>query len=336
MHSCLRQHLASSRRRFDRISGRRRILNTLSQSNALGRRWLSDNSPEDNTTSSSETTPSKSPDFSPFQTPSANKKVGRNVPKGVVVAPPPTNVLPELPAKPQYPCKHLSDDEVNHYLRPLYERGWGIFTRLPNQEHPVPTLQLARDIHFIWHFALLEFIRELNVITAAEMHHPKVSYEYQILEIRTQTHTATLNNSKTDNEPEENRDTKILAGVTLRDVRLAYLMERALEPFYDLNKVATRPGQFAKLETLSVASRLKAPTAQSPQVKCIICGENHWASSCPSRFTAKAHLLCEICGGDHWKFACSQYKHWRRATREQQKYEFRLPDPSNMGQKRNF
>ncbi|KAG8799719.1 TRAPP subunit bet5 [Serendipita sp. 398] len=188
-------------------------------SNALARRWYSDNSPEDNTTSSSETTPSKSPDFSPFQTPSANKKVGRNVPKGVVVAPPPTNVLPELPAKPRYPCKHLSDDEVKHYLRPLYERGWGIFTRLPNQEHPVPTLQLARDIHFIWHFALLEFIRELNVITAAEMHHPKVSYEYQILEIRTQTHTATLNNSKPGNEPEENRDTKILAGVTLRDVR---------------------------------------------------------------------------------------------------------------------
>lgn len=37
--------------------------------------------------------------------------------------------LPPLPAKPKYPCPHLSDEEVMTYLAPLYLRGWGVIRK---------------------------------------------------------------------------------------------------------------------------------------------------------------------------------------------------------------
>jgi hypothetical protein len=99
------------------------------------------------------------------------KGSGRVPPSGVKILETPTNKLPEKPEKPPYPCPHLSDKEVETYLFPLYERGWGVFTKNPlrtGKASSAPSLMLAKDISFVWHFPLVDFLTTLNVLVKQE------------------------------------------------------------------------------------------------------------------------------------------------------------------------
>jgi hypothetical protein len=95
------------------------------------------------------------------------RTAGRVVPKGVNVLVPPQNVLPEKPTTPPYPCGHLSDKEVADYLFPLYKRDWGIYSKLPMNGKPA-TLMLAKDITFVWHYPIVDFVNQLHIIAKQE------------------------------------------------------------------------------------------------------------------------------------------------------------------------
>lgn len=122
----------------------------------------------------------RSANFTPEEAPAPKENIppsshlknsGKVPPPGVKTLKPPTNALPEKPSKPSYPCPHLSNEEVATYLFPLYERGWGIFTRAPvrtNEGAGPPSLMLARDISFVWHFPLVDFLTTLNVLVKQE------------------------------------------------------------------------------------------------------------------------------------------------------------------------
>jgi hypothetical protein len=113
--------------------------------------------------------PTNSPTEKPSssKTPIHLKNMGRKIPEGVIVASQPQNALPELPSSPRYPCPHLTSDEVQNYLGPLYARGWGVYTKIPTQDKPA-SLMLAKDVSFVWHFPLEEFLIVLNALIKKE------------------------------------------------------------------------------------------------------------------------------------------------------------------------
>ncbi|PVF94612.1 hypothetical protein CPB86DRAFT_712890 [Serendipita vermifera] len=230
--------------------------------------------------------------------------MGRKIPEGVTVASRPENTLPELPSRPPYPCPHLTPEEVQTYLAPLYERGWGLYTKVPVDDKPA-TLMLAKDVSFVWHFPLGEFLTGLNAVTKAENHHPRVAYEFRTVELRMHTHGAipTIESPKSE----------VIAGITLRDIRLAYRIEEVLLPFYELGKIAETECKFAQPNSLPKLASRSVPNAAPPKTRCIVCGGSHWSTTCPSRFTIKPQFPCEICGGDHWKFACAQFRPYRKS-----------------------
>lgn len=197
MHSCLRQqarrhscsHTGVGKNLVQRLSA---PLNGHSAVRIQGSRWKSSESVlwsdqgiepvsllEQKTTSAAAAvnkvpeSSKQSPTSSYPSTPSHLKSMGQVPPKGVETLPTPTNQLPVLPRKPPYPCPHLSDLELDVYLRPLYERGWGIFTRAPVRDGTdgpptAHTLMLAKDLKFIWHAGLVDFLTTLNTLTKRE------------------------------------------------------------------------------------------------------------------------------------------------------------------------
>lgn len=242
------------------------------------------------------------------------RSAGLAPPKGVIVMPPPGNVLPEKPAQEGYPCPHLTDKQVAEYLFPLYERGWGIYTKLPSDEKPA-SLMLAKSITFLWHYPLVDLLQHLHSLSKQEKHHPRVHYELRSLEIFLNTHSAI---PKEPTEPVNLGRRDLVPGITLRDVRYAYFVEDALQPFYELGKIAQATNKYAQLTSLDIPGLLpqKVNSTEAPSKRCIVCGGDHWSTTCPERFTKKPPNVCELCGGDHWKFACSQYKQWRLSIKK--------------------
>jgi hypothetical protein len=144
-----------------------------------------------------------------------------------------------------------------------------------------------------------------------------VAYEFKVVEIRTQTHSAA---PVSEDGSVSKRHQDRLPGITLRDVRLAYLIEDSLSPFYSLGKIVQTSSKFARLASLNLPSLIPPEGSEEPIRSCIVCGGDHWATTCPQRFTIRPKVSCELCGGDHWKFACSQYKLWRMSIKKGWKY----------------
>jgi len=128
--------------------------------------------------------------------------------------------LPEqlvLPPAPPYPCPHL---ETFHSLAPLYDRQWRV---LPS---PVSkTLSLKKLFHFRTIGGTVRFFNLVmsnkNGICLEEQHHPSslLSTTNSVL-ITLCTHEARLPGMHTT-QPLE-----LKPGLTLRDVRLAMLIEK--------------------------------------------------------------------------------------------------------------
>ena len=140
-----------------------------------------------------------------------------------------------------------------------------------------------------------------------------MAYEFRAVEIRTQTHSAA---PVLENGSVSKRHQDRLPGITLRDVRLAYLIEDSLFPFYNLSKIVQTSCKFPQLASLNLPSLIPPEGSEEPIRNCIVCGGDHWATTCPHRFTIRPKIPCELCGGDHWKFACPQYKLWRMSVKK--------------------
>lgn len=145
-----------------------------------------------------------------------------------------------------------------------------------------------------------------------------------------QTHEATLEDPQEQgqDQPKSGSSPQITPGITLRDIRLAYLIEAALQPYYELNKLVEPTilpfqtpnsirelGLMMKTYPATEAQKSAATTRRLP-TNCIVCGGDHWATQCPKRFTVQPMVPCDLCGGSHWRFTCLLYKDWKAKVRK--------------------
>lgn len=72
------------------------------------------------------------------------------------------------PPVPPYPCPHLTDKEIEVYLKPLYERGWGIHTIASSKDQRKPTFALAKSLEFTKNNYLGGFLGVLNSLAKQE------------------------------------------------------------------------------------------------------------------------------------------------------------------------
>ncbi|EED85975.1 predicted protein [Postia placenta Mad-698-R] len=197
--------------------------------------------------------------------------------------------LPELPDKPKYPCPYLTDAEITTYLVPLYKRGWTVQSsnKAARQGHPSVAPALVKRFIFLKErgYANLQFTEDIERFQKDEdvsgVPHPP----------------------------------KVRPGITLRDVRLAILAERAFEAHLVRGKgdpramrADTRPAM-CPLTMQDVEERRLSYDAIRHRQGCPVCGsKKHLKGECPKQYEVKPRRLCVHCGEMHWDFQCPQEK----------------------------
>ncbi|KAI0705793.1 hypothetical protein C8T65DRAFT_652761 [Cerioporus squamosus] len=134
--------------------------------------------------------------------------------------------FPELPPAPPYPCPFLTDQEIHTYLTPLYRRTWTIQPSKPEQvKKPAP--ELVKRFTFASVRDVRKFLSRVMRIQASENHHAIQEVDEPSVTIRVHTHSGL----RPASHPEEPRKARIRPGITLRDIRLAYLLEGAADKY---------------------------------------------------------------------------------------------------------
>ncbi|KZT02569.1 uncharacterized protein LAESUDRAFT_762696 [Laetiporus sulphureus 93-53] len=140
--------------------------------------------------------------------------------------------LPSLPETPPYPCPYLDDVEIVEYLEPLYSCGWyvGSSRDVKFESFPRAAPELVKRFRFTkQHRSLaMQFVRDINEIQIKEDHHATLVITQGVISVRTHTHSA---RPRAVSDSAQSR--KNVPGVTLRDVRLAMLIEKAFRPYLD-------------------------------------------------------------------------------------------------------
>ncbi|EMD31305.1 hypothetical protein CERSUDRAFT_119863 [Gelatoporia subvermispora B] len=142
-------------------------------------------------------------------------------------------LLPPLPAKPlRKSTTHLTSEEIQDYLEPLYSRGWVVYSSQraygsspysPDASEGGPSPELVKGLWFRSNASAVRFLRTALDIAEKENHHPThISLISRHIILRMHTHEAVPNEelSHVVQDP-------VVPGITLRDVRLAYLLENA-------------------------------------------------------------------------------------------------------------
>ncbi|KAL7279140.1 hypothetical protein ACG7TL_006980 [Trametes sanguinea] len=138
--------------------------------------------------------------------------------------------LPQLPPAPPYPCPFLTDEEIKIYLFPLYERGWTVH---PSQTAKKPAPELVKRFEFDPHSAALQsFLDDINSVTEGENHHATLDIGSSPPSVTVRVHTHS--GLRPALHPEEPRKGRVQPGITLRDVRFAYLLEQHSSKYLDL------------------------------------------------------------------------------------------------------
>ncbi|RPD61222.1 hypothetical protein L226DRAFT_534866 [Lentinus tigrinus ALCF2SS1-7] len=128
--------------------------------------------------------------------------------------------LPDLPPAPSYPCPFLTDEEIMTYLDPLYLKSWTVQASNPGQsKNPAP--ELVKRFEFSSQPPLHLFLNAVNEIESKENHHCIQETSTTAVTIRVHTHSGL----RPASHPEEPRKGRISPGITLRDIRFAYLLE---------------------------------------------------------------------------------------------------------------
>ncbi|KAH9902953.1 hypothetical protein C8Q73DRAFT_672377 [Cubamyces lactineus] len=133
---------------------------------------------------------------------------------------PPESKLPQLPPTPPYPCPFLTDEEIQTYLVPLYHRGWSV---QPSTSAKKPAPELVKRFIFSEYASLELFERDLKDVTESENHHAvqELTDSPPSITIKVHTHSGL----RPAAHPDEPRRGRVQPGITLRDVRFAYLLE---------------------------------------------------------------------------------------------------------------
>ncbi|TFK84083.1 hypothetical protein K466DRAFT_589212 [Polyporus arcularius HHB13444] len=153
---------------------------------------------------------------------SAGNLDGASNPPGKLLKPPP--YFPELPPAPRYPCPFLTEEEINTYLTPLYRRSW---TVQPSSHGPTKKAapELVKRFDFSSGSQVGEFLERVGWVQESENHHETREVNESSVTIRVHTHSGL----RPASHPEEPRKRRVCPGITLRDVRFAYLLEGAAE-----------------------------------------------------------------------------------------------------------
>ncbi|CAL1706629.1 unnamed protein product [Somion occarium] len=174
--------------------------------------------------------------------------------------------LQQIPEKPKYPCPHLSDEEVETYLFPLYARLWSI-TQCDIEWNGAlrKPLMLSKTMVFPSFTAAMGFAKDLVHKIEAEEHHPRLTIDNNRVTVSTHTHSAIIPGISPDDKTSPYRK---FPGVTLRDVRLAIEIELIYERhiFMDssIAAVAIPSGRYpASLHDIS-GYRIPSPTSSYP------------------------------------------------------------------------
>ncbi|TBU50417.1 hypothetical protein BD309DRAFT_945523 [Dichomitus squalens] len=134
--------------------------------------------------------------------------------------------LPGLPPAPPYPCPFLTDEEITTYLLPLYSRGWTVRpSKTSGGNKPAP--ELVKAFSFESRSNLDGFMLKVSELTQSENHHPTIddSSDEATRTIRVHTHSGL----RPASHPGERRKDRVQPGITLRDIRYAYLFEDLFE-----------------------------------------------------------------------------------------------------------
>jgi len=151
--------------------------------------------------------------------------------------------LPPVPEAPGYPCPYLSDEEIATYLVPLYAFGWFVVSSehdRKDQKSPPknasPVLSTLIILPEDQPQLAPHLTNELKRIQTEENHHCTTDISGSRMTISTHTHSA-----RPLSEPGSRSQPRKRPGITLRDIRLAILIERALQP-YPWYSAVRKPG----------------------------------------------------------------------------------------------
>ena len=111
---------------------------------------------------------------------------------------------------------------------------------------------------------------------------------------------------------------RVKPGITLRDIRLAILIETMFTESYeaDGHGASVYIGKTQPLEPRAIGesvmagirnyhSKSKRPKKPFRTRHCTICEQNsHHMVNCPERFSKEVKSACGFCGGMHWRINC--------------------------------
>ncbi|KAH9998512.1 hypothetical protein BJV74DRAFT_883196 [Russula compacta] len=130
--------------------------------------------------------------------------------------------LPILPPPQKGTPLTITTRDIEEYIQPLYLRGWGLSPILPNG-NGIAVLRKRFELASVE--ALEEFLADLGEYEEKKQHHAKTNVfedQHAVL-VSTWTHVARRSNAGA-----EDQDANI-QGVTVRDIRLAYVLEELFE-----------------------------------------------------------------------------------------------------------
>ncbi|KAI0305619.1 hypothetical protein B0F90DRAFT_1815213 [Multifurca ochricompacta] len=130
--------------------------------------------------------------------------------------------LPPPPSRLKGTPSIISTRDIEEYVQPLYLRGWGLAPILPNGNG---IAVLRKRFDFANAEALHEFMTALREYEENQQHHAKTDLfegQHAVL-VSTWTHVARKRNGDIND-----KDIKT-EGVTARDIRLAYALEKLFE-----------------------------------------------------------------------------------------------------------
>ncbi|KAI0929984.1 hypothetical protein AcV5_006809 [Taiwanofungus camphoratus] len=226
--------------------------------------------------------------------------------------------LPTIPPVPEDSCWHLTDQEVKTYLEPLYARNWYVGQeRAKHREEAPVILHLAKVIKLERTHLAFAFFKELIRLLHREVVNASCGTKYAIIKsgrlVTFSTFTPSAMRADVPDIPfREHKQ----PGITLRDVRLAFLVEHCsawqltvgnykLEHQPEHTKLQHTPASlfgladalansseksYTRLGTkLRKAAKAKAHKSQADGAtaaktpRCFKCRGLHFASECPNK-----------------------------------------------------
>jgi len=242
----------------------------------------------------------------------------------------PCDPIPPLPSLPEYPVFQINDKELKDYVVPLYSRKWAIlygYKRcITNKDTWYKSALISKMFEFSTFEATMDFVTEVARLAQAEDHYPNIAFERTKVYYQSYTPSAFCNTQGASSEDLFERQQP---GITLRDIRLAILVEdnfsrhflgsgHALPGKPQLRFEVERPESIAEIEEAIQTSKEhknKAQAANTPKGisrpamrrSCRVCSGQHDPRFCPQRYTKPPPpgQPCKRCSEEgHWTMNC--------------------------------